>query len=276
MPWLLLAAGVCAGYCVTMASNPLRRFSSELPPGAVRLGGRLTRGVQVVLGVYAAAFVLSTIPAVGRFMADHLALRPAQALGPQPWQLFTAPLLLFSFIQLLFTGLLLYFVGSAVEQILGTRRFLRLCVSASLAASLCAAALGRVWPRHGLELITFEAAPVFMALLGAQIGLFGEQQALLFGMGKPVSVRALSIFFMGLALFAYLWNGHYLLTAAALCAVAVGLRAGHVSLDPVGRARRLWRTLRKKRAEAQRRRFTVLSGGLPPQPQKPHERRWVN
>ena len=37
MPWLLLAAGVCAGYCVTMASNPLRRFSSELPPGAVLL-----------------------------------------------------------------------------------------------------------------------------------------------------------------------------------------------------------------------------------------------
>lgn len=262
-----------------MAANPLRRLRGDLPSGVIRLGGRFTLGTKILMGLFAGTFVLGNVPAIQRFLLQWLVLRPAQALGPRPWQLLSGPLLIFDFLQLLFTGLLLYFIGSAVEQILGTRRFLRLCAVASLGAALCAAALGRVWPGRGQELVLFEATPVFMALLGAQAGLLGDHQATLFGMGKPLSVRTLSAFFIILGLVLYLVNRHYLMAAGSLTAALIGLRVGQGRLDPLGRLRRMLDAHRARRAEAQRRRFTILSGGLPPRPprpQRPEDRRWLN
>lgn len=258
----------------------------------MRIGGRFTRGALGVLALFALTCAVAQVAniapqlGIGRVL-NVLVLHPRQALGTRPFQLLTAPLLQLSFLQLLFTGLLMYSVGSAVEQMLGTRRFLRLCVQASLLGALTAAGLGRLLDLAGGGLIDgnapvlLEGSPVFMALLGAFAVLFGEHQATLFGMGRPLSVRMLSGFFIVLGIVIALLAGRPLEAAASLAAVLVGLRAGGVPLrlalrDLLGRARR-------RRAEAERRRFTVLSGGLPPRkarnpddPENPRDRRWVN
>ena len=90
----------------------------------VRLGSQLTPGCLTVFGVLALSFVLSIVPGVGDFVRSQLLLVPSQAIGRQPWRLLTAPFFVLSPFALLFLGLLLWSIGSAIEQRIGRRRII--------------------------------------------------------------------------------------------------------------------------------------------------------
>ena len=78
------------------------------------------------------------------YTSSHLLLIPSLALGKQPWRLLTAPLVVLSPFALVFLGLLLWSIGSAVEQRIGPRRIVGWSVAVLLLTSLVVALLGRV------------------------------------------------------------------------------------------------------------------------------------
>src|SRR5580658_2032138 len=93
--------------------------------GTYRLGARFTPGVKLLIGLFGATWLLTNLGRVAPFVSEYLVLRHARALGPMPWHRLTGPALETDLIGLLFTALVLWSLGSAVEQQLGTRRFLR-------------------------------------------------------------------------------------------------------------------------------------------------------
>lgn len=259
-----------------MSGNRSRFSLPNLPPGVVRIGGRFTPGTQALLGWLVLSLAVTSLwPAARHFALSHLVLRPAEALGPRPYQLVTGPLLQFDLLSLIFTAVLLYSIGSAVEQLWGTRRYLLLVAKASLAASLTAAVAGRLlglaWPQLLAAPVAFESAPLFMASLACFGVLLGEQQTTLFGVGQAFSVRFLSLFFLVLALVMDLLGRRYLELLAAVAAALVGYLSA-AGPDPFSRLRR-----RLTRAPKPRPPFTVLEGGRAPKdPRVPQNRRWVN
>lgn len=270
------------------------RRALNLPPGSYRLGGRFTPGVKALIwlfGLTCFLFNLGRLPALRSVMEitlQQLVLQPALALGMKPWQLLTGPLLQLDPIGYLFTVLLLWSMGSAVEQQIGTRAFLRLCALSSLAAALVAAGVGRLWPGKGEVPVLFEAGPVFLGLLGAFGRLFAKEKVTMFGVGQPVSAWSMTLFFMGLSAAMYLLRTppHWVELSGACAAAAVGLSIGR------GGAPRPWLELRRLIKDAQlrwhRRKYKVMDGGLAQPGRGPGpsagptggrpspDRRWVN
>lgn len=247
----------------------------------IRLGSQWTPGVKALLALFSVSFLAGLAPAAGSFMARHLVLVPSQAIGPKPWQLLSGPLLMLGanplqgILQLVFLGLLLYSLGSAIEARLGTSRFLRLAAVASVLAAAAAALVGRPFAGLREQPVLFGAEPVFLAMLGAFAQLYGEQRMTFWGVGQPVSGRTLSFFFIGLALVMHLLRASWLDLASALTASAVGLSVGPGGLR--GQLLRLKRAYKEWQLRRARRRYTVIDGGLKSPPdRRPQGERWVN
>lgn len=265
--------------------RPKAAWPSMSAAGTYRLGAQFTPGVKLVLGLYALTCVLGNLPApIGSFVQDHFLLRPGLALGRMPWQLLTGPLvhvtpspLWMNVLQLLFTALVLWSIGSAVEQRLGTRRFLYFAGSAGVLAALAAAAVGRLVPGLAAVPVYLDSSPLFMALLSAFAGLFAEQRVSFFGIGEPVSGRGLSYFLIGISLLSALLRSAWPDLAASAAAAYFGL--AFVRRDGGGLlqgARRLYQRLRLRWL---RQRYKVIDGGLPgspPRRERPEPKRWVN
>lgn len=241
----------------------------------VRFGGKFTRGALLLLGLYTASYVLLQLPGVGPFMTDYLLLRPTLALGPRPYQLLTAPLIATDLFSLLFLGLLLWSVGSAVEQRLGMRRFLLWAGLCSLASAVAAAAVGRLIPSQSGVVVPLGPSALFPLVLIGFAQLYGDAQVTMWGIGKPVSGRTVSYFFVGLGLcadlFALRWPHLFGGLAAVLCALL--LSRGGTGLGA------FWRRLGRRRRPPGG--MQVIDGGrsgapgksTPTRRQPPH---WVN
>jgi membrane associated rhomboid family serine protease len=253
-------------------------------PLSIRIGSQFTPGVKVVLGIFCATWVLALLPEpVAGFVRSQLVLVPSQALGPKPWQLLTGPLLiiganpLLGLINLLFLGLLLYSLGSAVEGRLGKGPFLRLLLLASVLSALLGAAVGRLLPSAREVPILLSGEPVFLAVLACFARLMGHHRMTLWGVGQPVSGRAIAYFFIGLVLCTHLLRGLMPDLVAAITATGVGLsQSGQGRLRPILTLRKWIKEWQIRRA---RRRYKVLDGGLlSPRPRRTvnGEDRWVN
>ena len=250
------------------------------PPRYVetRLGSRFSPGGIALLVLFAATYLLSLVPPVGRWLLSYLVLRPADALGWRPYQLVAGPALMTSIFALLFVGLLLWSIGSAVEQRSGTRRFLLWSASASVVSALAAALAGRFWPAMAYQPVVFDGQPIFMVVLMSFALFYGSMPVRMWGIGEPVSGRGLSYFFVGLGLFADVLRGQWLELVAQAAAVGwmvLVLRDGGISP---------WQALRRRfRKRSSRGGLEVLSGGragrpYAGEPAKPakKEPRWVN
>jgi membrane associated rhomboid family serine protease len=262
--------------------NPFRSPGGE-PPGVVRLGSQFTPAVKLLLALYGGTFLLSILPGpISVFIRTQLVLTPSQALGPRPWQLLTAPLILYSpdplsgLLQLFFFGLLLYSIGSAVERRLGTLPLLRVLAAAGVVAALSAAVFGRVLPGYKDLPVFLDSEPVFVVILCAFARLYGDLQVRMWGLSQPVSGRAVSYFFLGVIGVVHLLQLRFPAFFAAAAAAGVGL-----SIGPGGRLSPIL-SLRKRIKEWQlrraRRRYKVMDGGLSGtrQPKRPGDRQWLN
>ncbi len=249
-----------------------------MPPREYRLGSQFTPGVKLLLGILAATCLLGLFPPVHAFIVQFLLLRPSVAFWPMPWQLLTSPVIETDLFSLLFTGFLLYSMGSAVEQALGRRNFLRLLVLSSVLSAIFAAAVGFLIPSAREVSVVLHAGPIIMALLASFGRLYGDQPVVLWGIGQPVSGRGLSYFFIGLSLVISLWHREWVSMLAGGAGAVVGLvLGGRTRPQPITELRRLYRRLR---TQIKRRRYKVLDGGLlnekrPRQPQS-EDKRWIN
>jgi membrane associated rhomboid family serine protease len=222
----------------------------------IRLGGRFTPGVMWILGLYVVTFVLLQLPGVGDFLAAHLLLQPAQALGVRPYQLLSGPLFMTSFFSLLFLGILLWSVGSAVEDRLGTRRFLVWAGLGSLASAIAAAGIGRLLPGgQSLLVVALDGSAVFQLVLVAFAHFYGDVRVTMWGVGQPISGRALSYFFVGLGLAADLLAQRWPHLAAAAAAVLCTLLLCRGGRDLTAPFKRLFRSRRMPKG------MQVLDGG---------------
>jgi len=244
-----------------------------------RLGGRVTPGVIAILALFGATYLLQLIlpESLRNFIANYFLLQPNQALGLRPYQLIIAPAILTSLISYLFLGLLLWSIGSAIEDRVGTRRFLGWNASASFVAALFASIIGRlfglIWPQLLSQPVLFEAQPVFMATLVAFGSFYGRMPVTMWGIGQPVSGRGLSYFFIGIALVADLWRQQWLQLAADVGAVGwMYLLLYSPWQGGLARLRALFPT--KKRRHG----LGVIDGGLGPSGRAKAEKkeRWVN
>lgn len=246
-----------------------------------RLGARFTPGVIALLAVFGATYLLQLIlpESLRNFIATYLVLQPNQALGLRPYQLIVAPTLMTSLISYLFLALLLWSIGSAIEDRVGTRRFLSWSASASFAAALTAAIVGRlfglIWPQLLTQPVPFEAQPVFMATLVAFGSFYGRMPVTMWGIGQPVSGRGLSYFFIGIAFVADLWRQQWLQLAADVGAAGwTWLLLYAPWQGGLGRLRALFPAKKKRHG------LGVIDGGLGPsgrpKADKDKQERWVN
>lgn len=227
----------------------------------VRLGSQFTPGVRALLIVFAITYVAGLIPPLDTWIVQHLILRPSAAIGRAPYQLLSAPLLMSSLISLLFLGLLLWQIGSAIEERIGTRKLLWWSGSTLFVATLSAALVGRLWPSQASLLLPIDAHPLFPLTLLAFAHYYGSTQARMWGLGEPVSGRGLAYFFVGIGLVADLLSARWLSLISQLAAIGWSLLL----------LRQPWPKLRRKPA----RKLFVMDGGSPFRA-KPGEGQWLN
>ena len=226
----------------------------------VRLGSTFLPGCVTVFAVFALTFVLSLLPVVGDFVHSSLLLVPARAIGPQPWRLVTAPFVVLSPFSLLFLGLLLWSIGSAIEQRIGRRRFVGWSAAVLLSSSVIVGLLGRL---HGLANsgtaqlpVLLEGGPIFSMVLLAFAQLYGGLQVQMWGVPQLTSGRTLAWFFLGIGLCANLLRGEWELLGANLLTLGVtfALLKNHGGQS-------LWTLVRRTLRTEKPRKFQVLDGG---------------
>lgn len=233
-----------------------------------RIGSRFLPGGRAILALYGATYLLGLIPAVEAWMVRNLLLRPDEVFGWRAYEVLTAPAIMTSFFALLFVGLLLYSIGSAVEAQTGTRRFVGLMASASVVAAVMAAAVGRLFGGAAMRPVLFDGQPVFLAVLVAFAHFYGSLPVRMWGIGEPISGRGLSYFFIGLALLADLLRHEWLQLVAELSAVGFMLLVFHRPWR--GLMARLRRRVRHVTTARRRGTLEVLDGGRKDGP------RWIN
>lgn len=254
----------------------------------MRIGARFTPGVIALLVLFTATFLSTMVPEAEAFIIRHLLVVPVRALGPAPYQLLTGPLFVLSLLQLLFLGLLLWSVGSAVEQRLGARRLLLYSALTSVATAAGIAAAGRlhvlIKPASlvGHLPAPIEAGPVFLLVLVAFSSLYGSLPVRLWGVGQAISGRALAYFFIALSLLADLFRGQLEQLAGSVLAIAVSawLCRGHGGGPSlISDLRGLFRRLFRRASTAVRKRsrnLEVLDGGRGGTGRSGTPQRWLN
>lgn len=239
----------------------------------IKLGSTFLPGCVTVFAVFAVGFVLSVLPTVGDFVRSQLLLVPGLALGRQPWRLLSAPLFVLSPFSLLFLGLLLWSIGSAIEQRIGHRRFVGWSAGVLVVSSIAAALLGRlhgVFSSGALILpVLMEGGPVFSMVLLAFAQLYSGLQVKMWGVPQLTSAKTLAWFFIGIGLFANLLRAEWELLGANLVTLAMTFAL----LTDHG-AQSLWRQLRRRLRPDKSRKFQVLSGGRRDGDDSSHK--WLN
>lgn len=248
-------------------SRPRSRSTGSTSSRVVeyRLGSRFTPGVIAVLVVFAITHVLQYLPdPVRSFWAQHLILTPRLALGREPYQLLTGPLMMISGFSLLFLGILLYSIGSAIEDRLGTRRFLSWLALLSVLSAVAAAAVGRLLPSQGYVPVALDGGAVFMLVLVAFADFYGDLPVRMWGVGQTVSGRGLSFFFLCLGLLAELLRGQWPQLAASVASVAGAFMLCGAGGPTIGRLRRrLTQWMRRRRSgPGNGPSIQVIDGGL--------------
>lgn len=244
----------------------------------VRLGSQLTPGCMTVFGVLLLSFVLSIVPVVGDFVRSQLLLVPSLALGRQPWRLVTAPFFVLSPFALLFLGLLLWSLGSAIEQRIGRRRIIVWSAVVLVCSSVVVALFGRLHalfaPATGLLPIPIEAAPLFAMVLLSFAQLYGGIQVRMWGVDQQTSGRTLAWFFIGIGLVADVFRGEWELLFANLATLLVtfALLSDHGGQSPWRLLRRGLSSLRARFGKASGPKLEVLDGGRRRDPAQ----KWLN
>ena len=207
-------------------------------------------------------------PNVRGFMEAHLALGPGLFAG-EIWQPLTSLFTHISFLGFLFTVIGLWFVGSVIEQLRGSGRFLAIFLGSGILANLTIAG---AWRLRGYGPIPFTDGCQFvvMALFIAFTRIYGRQQVQFWPTTLMLEARYMAWIMIGLAaaVFAAQKDWHL------LAGLPVALAVGYFAAGPGGLAalRTFFANARDgAKARKLRRRFGVIDGG-----ERPPKKKYVN
>lgn len=204
--------------------------------------------LAVTIGAYVLELVL--VAATDGEALVVLGLVPSLAVGQGwLWQFFTSPLLHdpFSFYHILFNLLFLYWLGTDVELLYGTRRFLLLYVGGALAAGMVHCAGAYLWGDLGIPVVGASGAIMAVAVLAAIH--FPDQTFLLF-FALPIKLKWLVLLYI-------VWDLHSVFRGeptgvANLAHLGGAAYGGCFWLVSTGRWLRGWKIVQPRRPRRQR------------------------
>jgi membrane associated rhomboid family serine protease len=235
------------------AKGRRRRFGTFIP------GFRGPRASQFRLGYGMLVLILATSAvslacAVWPALRPHLVLIPERTLrAHELWQPLTATFAHLEAGSFVFHLLMLWLMGGFVEQAIGARRSIQLCLVTATVGYLVAAGVG-LWLAPGAAMAGTD--PFLFVLLAAGGVLYGRQQVLFFG-AMPARADVISWIFCGIWLVMLLAGRDFVGVARDLAAFAISvlmLRRGMMSATMKGAIPRL-------RLWWLRRRYKVIDGG---------------
>jgi membrane associated rhomboid family serine protease len=251
-----------------MANVPPRRR----PPGPEwlrRITDRMTTTVKAFVIADIVIYLFYVLaPNVRGFVEAHLVLGPRLFAG-EIWQPLTSLFTHITFLGFLFSVIGLWFVGSAIEQLRGPRRFLLLALGGGVLTNL---AIAGAWYLRGYGPIPFNDGCSFavIALFVAFTRMYARQPVQFWPLTLTLQARYMGLIMVGLAAVVFAAQGDWHLLAGLPVAVAVG----YFGAGPGGLAalRTLFANARDgARARKLRRRFGVIDGG-----ERPPKKKYVN
>jgi membrane associated rhomboid family serine protease len=241
------------------------------------------RGITILIGLHAAAFVstyiLGGLVSPGTSLLELLALNPTDViLRGRIWQpitavLFHAPGDVFDMFS---TALWLWFLGSQVESMVGTRKLFETyawTAAGSVALTMIVGLVGSIiGPSGGWTSLW---GPLHIGPTGAILGLVAywvarmDRQVIHFALLGPMQARTFGILLLaGVALARFLVPDASL--SMHLGGIGMGYAIGTGRWPPNRKKSRLVR--KKKQLEKELRRFEVIEGGRSGQPKDADDR----
>lgn len=201
-----------------------------LPP----FTGLTRRFVLITASIYLGALLLSMVAYEGTAWAvDHLMLHPTQALGLFPTQLVTYSFISLDLLGTLFSCLMLWFFGSALEGERGRRWFGEYFLASTIGGAVLACLLSRTvlsrLPDFGTTVRTSGLWPALLALIVA-FAWFNPEQELSFNFLFRVKAKYLAAIYMLVYLALALSSGQRFEALTSLCAGLAGY--GYLRLAP--------------------------------------------
>jgi membrane associated rhomboid family serine protease len=223
------------------------------------IADRLTPTVRVVMIATTLIYLFYVVVRPSRaFMETHLALGPRLFAG-ELWQPATSLFVHLDFVGFFLGMLGVWFIGSFVEQVRGSRRIAALFVCGGALANLAIAAA--YWLR-GFGPVTFEDGNTFAVttLFVAFARIYGRQQVQFWPTPIFLQARYLLLIMIGWMAAASVAQGKW----PSLAGLAVAIVVGYFGAGPGGLAeiRSFFAQARDvARARRLRRRFGVIQGG---------------
>jgi membrane associated rhomboid family serine protease len=170
---------------------------------------------RLVLANLAVYFVILLLGAVNRpagtFVSLLLSLTPSAVIHGYIWQLITYSFLHFGILEVLFNLLSLWFIGSYLEEVKGSRWVTEIYFLAVVGGGLIATALSFAHiPRLEPMDIAHGAQAGIFGMLAAFAVLFGEQQFFLFPLPIGIKAKYLVIIYVLIAIASLFGGGSIL------------------------------------------------------------------
>jgi membrane associated rhomboid family serine protease len=228
------------------------------------IGARASRGAMAITFTLAAAFVvLVCLREPARiWIAQHLALIPRRALGPEAWQIATAGLFSIGLGKLVSSGIGVWIFGTAVEEQAGRARMLIGFFSAQIFGMLAVAVIGR-WLAPDGEPEQFlhnayagfsGASPGVCGLIAAFGVYYGPIPLRFFGIVE-MRGRTMALIVLGLSFGTGLINRDFVMLAGDVVGAATGWGFASGAGERISLAWERWKLWRL------RRRYKVIPGG---------------
>ena len=242
----------------------MNRSPRGIAPQSRLSSWRPSQGASIVMAVEAGVYFLLMVVLRGPAWISELALSPAAAIGPKPWQLFTSGFVHTDVRSLIFDLIGIWFIGSMIEQRLGLRRMLIALGASQLAGALLAALLGRALGSQGVMTGCAFGITGLVAGIGA---LYWSVPMSMFGT-RPIKGRYIAMILIAISVVQIVMRYDWVQLAGTLAAVAAGALA--VKSDALTDLRKtLDGKLHRLRIWRLRRRYKVIDGGN-------HRRPYVN
>jgi len=161
-------------------------------------------GMTMTNKLLLANFLVYLVTFSGTGLADTVSslfvMQPSAVLGGEVWRLFTATYMHASFWgHLFFNMLVLFFLGPAVEQVWGQKKFFLVYTVCGLAGNVALTALSMIgYIDPGV--LALGASGCILGVLGAAAVMFPRAQIYLFFM-FPMPLRVAALLFAGLYVF---------------------------------------------------------------------------
>lgn len=170
---------------------------------------QITKANKVIIITYVALFILSTIvsQSTGVSLVSTLGLSYSGMSEGLIFQFLTFPFIEASFTSVLFNSMLIWFIGSELEQKWGTRFYLKFLAISTYSAGLFILLLGLAIQKSVAIMPLYGPAGAILALIFAY-GLIYSERVMLFMMIFPLKAKYFCMILGAIEVFMALFSNH--------------------------------------------------------------------